>query len=468
MAEIRALSATGMLGTGYAEASLDRAMEWRPHFVGADAGSSDPGPFYLGSGRAQPSRAATKRDLRLMLLAARRERIPMIVGSCGTAGGDPHLAWTRDIIEEIAREEGLSFRLAVIHSEVDRAFLKTRLRGGRVRPLHPAPPFDEEVVDRAERITAQMGAEPFIEALKSGAEVILAGRSSDTSIYAALPLLEGLPPGPVWHAAKILECGAASVVQRAHPDPMMAWIHEDDFVVEPPHPDMRCSPVSVVAHTLYENSDPFKLYEPSGMLDTSQARYEAVNDRAVRVTGSGFVPADVYTVRLEGAEYLGHRFVVIAGVRDPVVLRQHDHYLATLRETIAKKSAASLGLEIDRDFRLVFRVYGKNGSMGTLEPNDVIEGHEIGLVVEVVGRTAEEARAVLNVAWHTGLHHPVPEWQGLISNWAFPYSPPEMDGGPVYRFCVNHLLELDDPLEIFKIDYAEVGQRVPAGVAGGA
>jgi hypothetical protein len=268
----------------------------------------------------------------------------------------------------------------------------------------------------------------------------------------------------VWHAAKILECGAASVAQRLHPDPMMAWIHDADFVVEPPHPEMRCTPNSVVAHTLYENADPFRLIEPAGVLDTSAADYIALSDRAVRVSGSRFIPSDRYTVRIEGAEYLGHRYVVIAGVRDPVVLRQFDRFLAGLRETIGHKCAASLGLQLDRDFQLVFRVYGKNGVMGALEPDNVIDGHEVGLVVEVIGRTAEEAHAVSSIAWHTGLHHPVPEWEGLISNWAFPYSPPEMDGGPVYRFCVNHVVELDDPLETFRIEYADVGRPALAAV----
>lgn len=455
-----------MLGTGFSEASLIRAMEARPHFIGCDAGSTDPGPYYLGSGRAQPSRAATKRDLRLMLLAGRAANVPVIVGSAGTAGGDPHLAFTRDVVEEIAREEGLSFRLALIHAELDRSYVKEQLRRGRIRPLHPAPPFTEESVDRAERIVAQMGAEPFMRALAAGSDVVVAGRSTDTAIYAALPLLEGCTPGPVWHAAKILECGAASVVQRLHPDCMMAWIHEGDFVVEPPNPSMRCTPVSVAAHTLYENADPFRLYEPSGMLDTSAAEYMPVDEGSVRVTGSRFVPASVYTVRLEGAEYLGHRFVVIAGVRDPVLLRQLDRFLDSLRERIADKSAESLGLKIDRDFRLLYRVYGKNGTMGTREPRDVVDGHEIALIVEVIGRTAEEAQAVLNVAWHTGLHHPVPEWHGLVSNWAFPYSPPEMNAGPVYRFCVNHVMELDDPCEPFVTEYVEVGRPSPVGAPG--
>jgi hypothetical protein len=219
-----------------------------------------------------------------------------------------------------------------------------------------------------------------------------------------------------------------------------------------------------VAHTLYENADPFLLHEPAGVLDTRDAEYVAISDRAVRVTGSRFIPSERYTVRIEGAEYLGHRYAVIAGIRDPVVLRQLDAFLAGLRQTIADKVRASLGLELERDVRLVFRVYGKNGAMGALEPNNVVDGHEVGLVVEAIAGTAEEARAVITIAWHTGLHHPIPEWEGLISNWAFPYSPPEMDCGPVYRFCVNHVVELDDPLEPFRIEYLGVGQPAPVAV----
>src|SRR5207237_7523653 len=115
MDEIRAVAATGMLGTGYSDKTLERAMEARPHFIGCDAGSSDPGPYYLGAGVSKASWPATKRDLRLMLLAGRAAGVPVIVGSAGMGGGDPHLAWTRDVVEEIAREDGLSFKLALIH-----------------------------------------------------------------------------------------------------------------------------------------------------------------------------------------------------------------------------------------------------------------------------------------------------------------------------------------------------------------
>src|SRR4051794_35121426 len=128
MREVRALSATGILGTGFSEASLKRAMEWQPHFIGCDAGSSDWGPYYLGSGKVQASRGATKRDLRLLILAGREANIPVIIGSAGTSGGDPHVAFTQDIVEEIAREDELSFKLAVIHAEIDKDYLLKKLR----------------------------------------------------------------------------------------------------------------------------------------------------------------------------------------------------------------------------------------------------------------------------------------------------------------------------------------------------
>ena len=132
-----------------------------------------------------------------------------------------------------------------------------------------------------------MGVEPIQQALTSGAQIVVAGRSSDTSIFAALPLLEGYAPAVVWHMAKILECGAAAVAVRTAPDCMMAELHEDSFDVFPLREDYHCTPQSVASHTLYENADPFDLKEPSGTLRTRTARYEAISDRAVRVFGLG-------------------------------------------------------------------------------------------------------------------------------------------------------------------------------------
>jgi hypothetical protein len=146
--EIRVVAATGVCGSGFREASLAEAMRRQPHFTGCDCGSTDPGPYPLGAGLTAFPRIAIKRDLRLTLLAARQAGIPLLLGSAGTAGGAPHVAIVKDLLYEIAAEEGLSFPLAIIHAEQDKTYLKRRLREGRIKPLKPAPLFDEVVIDR--------------------------------------------------------------------------------------------------------------------------------------------------------------------------------------------------------------------------------------------------------------------------------------------------------------------------------
>ena len=53
---LRALAASGQLGYGIPEPALRAGLERRPHFIGCDMGSIDPGPAYLGSGRMATSR----------------------------------------------------------------------------------------------------------------------------------------------------------------------------------------------------------------------------------------------------------------------------------------------------------------------------------------------------------------------------------------------------------------------------
>jgi Acyclic terpene utilisation family protein AtuA len=452
---MQVISATGVCGSGFSERALEEGIARRPDFIGCDAGSTDPGPAPLGTGMAAFPRRAVKRDLRLMLLAARREKIPLLIGSAGTAGGEPHLALFRDIVLEIAREEGLRFPLALIHAEQGKDYLKRRLREGRITPLKPAPAFDEAVIDRAERIVGMMGAEPYLKALDEGADVVLAGRSSDCAIFAGLPIRRGIDPGLAWHAAKLLECGAAVAVARSAPDSVLVGFGREHFDIEPLNPAMRCSPQSVAAHALYENADPYRLVESSGTLDLTNSAYEALDERRVRVSGSRFEPAEHYTVKLEGAERVGYQSVVIGSIRDPTIIRQLDDWLARLHRHVAKRVADVLGAGAEQVFHV--RVYGRNGTMGPLEPIERIQGHEVCLVMEATAATQEDASAIAAIARHQALHLPIPEWSGLITGLACPYSPAHLERGAVYRFCVNHVLAPDDPYEMFPIEHLAAG-----------
>lgn len=453
MKEVRVLSATGMLGSGFKEETIQRAMTFKPHFIGADSGSTDPGPHFLGTGDSMFANAAYKRDLRLMLLAGRSAGIPVIVGSACTSGTDGQLDRLVRITREIAREEKLSFRLGAIHSEQDRAYLKTKLREGRITPLANAPHLDEDVIDRSAHIVGMAGVEPFIEALDHGCDVIIAGRSSDTSIFAAVPVMHGINPASAWHAAKIMECGAACMVRRKYPDCNFAIVRDDHFIIDSPNPDFYCSPDSVASHNLYENASPYELIEPSGTLDTRQALYEAISDRAVRVSGSYFVKSKQYTIKLEGAELAGFQSIIIGTVRDPLILRQLDNWLEQLLISANRRIEGIYGVEIIKKYRLDLRVIGKNATMGRIEPEQNI-GHEVGLLFQVTAEDQALATAICKSVSHIAVHFPIPEWSGLITSIAYPYSPAEIERGATYRFNMNHVVVPDTPLDMFPIEYS--------------
>src|SRR6185312_13619480 len=133
MASFPLVSATGMLGSGFRADSLDKAVGLGARMIGCDAGSTDPGPGPLATGACMFSRAAVKRDTEIMMTRAVKAGIPLVVGSSGTSGSDAGLAWMLDIVREIAREQDLHSRLAVIHSELSRDTVRQHLRGGRAR-----------------------------------------------------------------------------------------------------------------------------------------------------------------------------------------------------------------------------------------------------------------------------------------------------------------------------------------------
>ncbi|MFT2509496.1 3-methylaspartate ammonia-lyase, partial [Escherichia coli] len=47
----KVLSPTAILGYGFPEESFRKAMAESPDLIAVDAGSSDPGPHYLGAGK---------------------------------------------------------------------------------------------------------------------------------------------------------------------------------------------------------------------------------------------------------------------------------------------------------------------------------------------------------------------------------------------------------------------------------
>ena len=455
--EIRYVAATGSIGGGVHAPSLERAMEIAPHFIAADAGTTDAGPFFLGSGQAAYPREAIKRDLKAVLCAARKARVPALIGSAGTAGGDAHVDWVLSIAQEIAAEEDISLRTAVIRSEQDKDYLCGLLADGRVRPLDAAPPISPEILRGSARIVGMMGVEPLQHALEQGADFIVAGRCSDSALYAALPILRGFPAGLAWHAGKITECGTMAC-EGGRAGVITATIRQHEILLRPVGEGLRCTPQSTAAHSLYENAHPFLHRECSGALDLTDARFEAVDAATVRITGSQFRSSGEFTVKLEGAELAGYQSIMIGGIRDPYILRRLDTWLAEVRAIIEAAVSRVLDMEPDR-WRLVFHVYGRNAVMGAREPEIDALPHEVGVVVEATAPTQDLASKAAQLSRQPFLHHGVPEWLGGITSFACLHNPAHVDRGPVYRFNLNHVALPRSESEMFRTEFVNLGGR---------
>ena len=71
---MKIVALNGLLGYGYREEALNIAFSEKVDYLGVDAGSTDPGPYYLGSGKSFTDRGAVKRDLGLALPKALEQK----------------------------------------------------------------------------------------------------------------------------------------------------------------------------------------------------------------------------------------------------------------------------------------------------------------------------------------------------------------------------------------------------------
>jgi hypothetical protein len=448
----RVLIPTGALGLGYDRAALARGVANRPDVIAVDGGSTDSGPSYLGHGVSKYSRASTKAEWRDLMCARAAAGVPLVIGTAGTCGADEAVDWLVAITRDLAYELGQTLRVAVLKSGQSPARVQAALAAGRIRALPPATDLTPDLVADCRRIVALAGAEQVAAALATGADIVIAGRTTDTAIIAALPLVQGCHPGAAWHGAKIGECGAIATTQPAT-GVIQIDFDETGFTMEPMATGARATPYTVSAHMLYENSDPFLLYEPGGHLDVTGARYIALDERRVRVEGSVWVPGP-YTVKLEGARIAGYQSVSLALLRDRRYVENARAWAADIVRQCRAKVEERLGLAPDA-YEVEIRLIGVDATLGPLETRRVtpVEIGALGIVTAPTEALAAEIGKMLNPYL---LHHALTEDEPMPT-FAFPFSPAEMQRGALYEFCLNHVMMLDDPMEAFQLEVIEVG-----------
>ncbi len=450
MASVKVFVPYGAVGLNCTEEAFEAGLAMGPDIISSDAGSTDSGPYYLGSGHGKYSIRDVKRDLKRMVLGADRLGIPMTIGSAGTCGSDEGVDTAFELIQEICREAGIHKKIARIYSQQNVEVIKEKYRSGKIKALHGAPDISEKTFDECSTIVALLGVEAYQEAFKNGADIIIGGRSTDTAVIAAYPLMKGCDPAACWHAAKTVECGGVCTSAGLQGCVFME-VDEKGFTIRSVQPGSTATPYSVSAHLIYENANPIRLTEPGICIDTADAVYTALSDTAVRVEGTT-IEYQPYTMKLEGSGPSGYQTVSMAGIRDPRVLVDPMRWIDSVSKAgIEKLEKAGISRD-SYDFWL--RPYGYNGVSGM----DVPEGYvpnEVLMILTVTAETQEKATQIAKAFNPLLLHHNIFEGKQMPS-YGFLFSPAEMERGAIYEFKLYHTVSLDDPLELVRFAYETV------------
>jgi hypothetical protein len=434
------------------EESFWLGAKTEPDYYCCDSGSNDIGPGPLGADTCASPYDWQKHDLELMLIASRKQGAPMIIGSAGDTGSRSRVDLYVKIISELAKQHGLSkFKLAYFYSDVDKKYLRSKLKAGQViEGLDGRSNLTEEELEKTGRIVAMAGIHPYIKALDMGADVIIGGRSSDSAIFAAPAIRAGFPEALAYYLGKVLECASFCAEPYAAKESVIGTITHEDVKVTAIAPFQRCTVASVAGHAMYERADPFYEHVAGGMLDMTGCVYEQFDEKTTRITGPKFVPVSgKIKVKLEGAAKVGERFIGIAGVRDPYTIANIEKVIKWAKAQVEERIGA-------KGYQLFYKVYGKNGVMGDLEPIREIRSHELCIIVEGIAPSKEMAEEVTMIGTRQIFYARLPEVKGTAGTAAFIVDE-VLPASPAYEWTINHVVSVDDPMELFDLHLIEIG-----------
>ncbi|XEU99846.1 hypothetical protein FSHL1_005133 [Fusarium sambucinum] len=464
------ITPVGMLGYGFDEKLIHHELSILtsngiPTAMIMDSGSTDSGPQKLALGSMSCPRSAYAQDLTKLLRLAHTFQVPLIFSSSGGDGTDDHVQIMQDIIKEITEEEGnsdYSFNTISLFSNIDKSKVLHRFKQGRLTGCGACvPPADAAEIESSLHIVAQIGYEPFLDAMNANPDfdVIIGGRAYDPSPYAAYCVHQLMRQtndlsdeqlhsslGGFLHMGKILECGGQCSTPKSHG--AVATVYSTGlFDVRPTAPDSKCNPLSVAAHTLYENTRPDILKGPGGSIHLQDSKYEQLFDgRSVRVSGSRYRSSEEdglpYQFKLEAARIVGYRSMFMGSIKDHILIPQIDKLLARVKLYVAQQHTESTS-----QWKLDFHVYGK----GQFSPTGA---GQLFIVGEALASTQKLANSIASKARVGMIHAPYPGQKATAGNFGFGLGGlMEVEMGPCAEFSLYHLMDLEpDEQRLFPVD----------------
>ena len=446
---IKVLVPAGALGIPFDKNALINGIKQKPDLIAIDGGSTDSGPYYLGSGKSKYSYSATKRDWSILMEMRAKAKVPLLIGTAGTCGTKTSVEWMLKITKEIAKENKEKLKIVTLKTDLSNKFVLEKYKTGKIKPLEGAPKINEDIINNCTNIVALAGVEQIQKAINTNADIIISGRSTDTAIIASLPIYHGLNIASAWHGAKIAECGALATNNPNSGVVLLEFDH-NGFTITPMCKNTKATPQTVFAHMLYENADPYILLEPGGYLDVSNAKYKKHKKNSVRVEGSKWYNKKPYTLKIEGARLVGFQTISIVLIRDPKYIESIDKWIDKLRNSFYRKIKNSILVDVQLELRKI----GKDATLGNLEPIS-IDINEIAVMAIFTATNQEKANDSAKLLNPDLLHLALTKNEPMPT-FAFPFSPPEIDKGPLFEFCFHHVIEIDNPKDFFQLQFHKI------------
>jgi len=357
-----------------------------------------------------------------------------------------------------------NIKVIAIYAGVAPTRVTERLQSGRIIGCgKTVPELTQKEIDQVPRIVAQMGPEPFLQAMLENPDfnIIIGGRSYDPSPYIAFAAYNALQkqPGDMYslgkdimgsftHMGKIMECGGHCATPKSNG--AIAHVYKNaSFDLTPMDPLAKCIPRSVAAHSLYEKPRPDILHGPGGYMNLSNCTFEQLGDgRTVRVRGAIFEASrahgEKYTVKLEAARVMGFRTLFMGSFSDPILISQLDDLLERIRAYVKMQHK-----NVTETWDLGFHLYGLNGEAVQASPTFADRPYAVTQRVFVVGEAIAEsqkvATSIANVARVACVHAPYEGQKATSGNFGFGIGGKlELEVAECAEFCIYHLMSLED------------------------
>ena len=319
------------------------------------------------------------------------------------AGGVNPAACARAVLDKLARAGLHDVKVGVVTGDDILAEMDALMSAGDALKNMETGEALASVRDRVVSANVYFGAAPLVEALGRGAQIVIAGRCTDTALTLAPMVHEFgwsmkdydlVAAGTV--AGHIMECGAQAsggnfsaawedVPDMAHIGyPVAEAFPDGTFVVTKPEAlGGMVNQAVVKEQLLYELGDPRRYISPDCVIDFTTIRLEDDGPDRVRVLGvRGAPPTDTYKVSLAYQD--GWKTAGTLVYTWPRALSK-----ARKAREILETRVADLGLRIDE---ILFECLGVNACHGPLAPVP-----DEALINEVVFRVAVRSSSRSNV-----------------------------------------------------------------------